>query len=180
MKKLRLSIFLLIALAQLAVPASMIWKRQQVLREGRLWKFRTAPVDPVDAMRGRYLSLRFAAERSELSAPLSGEGLPYVSLKNDSDGFAVVGEINYERKAGDNIIRAEYLGFYDGKVILRFPFNRLWVNEGDATAAEGAYQAHGRDDGYVAVRVGRGDAAIEELYLAGQPLREYLRSHPMP
>lgn len=172
MKKLRLSIFL----AQLAVPASMIWKRQQILREGRVWKFRTAPVDPVDALLGRYLSLRFAAERSATSAPLlSGEGLPYVSLKNDADGFAVVDEVSYEPKPGDNVIRAEYYGFYEGKVNLRFPFDRFWVNEGDATAAEGAYQAHGRDDGYVTVRVGRGDAAIEELYLAGKPLREFLR-----
>ncbi len=32
-------------------------------------------------------------------------------------------------------------------------------------------------DGYVTVRVARGDAAIEELYLAGQPLREYLRAN---
>ena len=62
MNKLRLIIFLLVALAQIAVPASMIWKRQRTLSEGRVWKFRTAPVDPVDAMRGRYLALRFEAE----------------------------------------------------------------------------------------------------------------------
>ena len=63
MKKPRLVIFILVALAQICVPASMIWKRQRTLREGRLWKFRTAPVDPVDAMRGRYLSLRFETEQ---------------------------------------------------------------------------------------------------------------------
>ncbi len=176
MKNWRLIIFLIVALAQLAVPASMLWKRQRILREGRVWKFRTAPVDPVDAVRGRYLSLRFTAERADAPAPLpDGEGLTYVSLANDPEGFAVVDEIGYEPKAGDNVIRAEYYGFYEGKVNLRFPFDRFWVNEGDAMAAEGAYQAHGKDDGYVTVRVGRGDAAIEELYFAGKPLREVLR-----
>ena len=180
MKTVRLIIFLVVALAQVSVPASMIWKRQRILRAGRVWKFRTAPIDPVDALRGRYLSLRFAAERSSRAEPLSfGEGLAFVSLKNDADGFAIVDEVGYEPRRGDNIIRAEYYGFYEGKVNLRFPFDRFWVSEGDAIAAENAYQAH-KDDGCVTVRVGDGDAAIEELYLAGKPLREYLRANSIP
>ena len=95
------------------------------------------------------------------------------------EGFAVLDEVSSEPRSGDNIIRAENSGFFDKRVQLRFPFDRVWVNEGDAAAAENAYLGHGKNDGYVTVRVGPNDAAIEELYLAGLPLRDYLRANPM-
>ena len=59
------------------------------------------------------------------------------------------------------------------------PFDRLWVTEANAPAAEQAYFAHSRRekvDAYATVRVIDGDAGIEELYIAGQPLRDYLRA----
>ena len=40
MKSWRLLVFALVGLAQLAVPASLIWKREQTLRRGSVWKFR--------------------------------------------------------------------------------------------------------------------------------------------
>ena len=183
MKKLPLIIFIVVALAQISVPASMIWKRQQTLREGRLWKFRTAPVDPVDAMRGRYLSLRFDAEEFPRLEPLPGDDL-YVTLKEDPDGFAVVDQVSDTPIDGDHVVRVENYGSYDGKARVHFSFDRFWVTEPNALAAEQAYASHSsreRKDAYVAVRVTPGDAAIEELYLGGQPLREYLRANaPSP
>jgi hypothetical protein len=184
MKKLRLIIFFVVALAQISVPASMIWKRQRTLREGHLWKFRTAPVDPVDALRGRYLSLRFAAEEfaSEEALPSGKEGA-YVTFKEDADGFAVVDQVSERRIAGDNVIRTERFWFYDNKTHVIFPFDKFWVSESDASAAERAYAAHSRRgevDAYVRVRIRDGDAGIEELYLGGQPLREYLRGRANP
>jgi uncharacterized membrane-anchored protein len=184
MKKLRLIVFLLVALAQVSVPASMIWKRQRTLREGHLWKFRTAPVDPVDALRGRYLSLRFAAEEfPSKDSPLSRNGNVYVAFKEDADGFASVDRVSENRIPGDAVIRTDRYGFYDGKAHVIFPFDKFWVSESDASAAEQAYAAHSRRgevDAYVTVRIRNGDAGIEELYLGGQPLREYLRARTAP
>jgi uncharacterized membrane-anchored protein len=68
-KSWRLLVFAVVGLAQLAVPASLIWKREQTLRHGSVWKFRTAPVDPVDAFRGRYVALEFEAEGQTISPP---------------------------------------------------------------------------------------------------------------
>lgn len=180
MNKLRLIIFLVVALAQISVPASMIWKRQRTLREGRLWKFRTAPVDPVDAMRGRYLALRFEAEAFPHYEGLGGETV-YVRLKEDANGFAIVDQVNEAPTGDDDTVAAEQRGFFEGKQHVKFPFDRLWVTEASAVAAEKAYAEHSRRekvDAYVTVRVFAGDAAIEELYIGGQPLRDYLRTHP--
>jgi uncharacterized membrane-anchored protein len=180
MNKLRIIIFILVALAQISVPASMIWKRQRTLREGRLWKFRTAPVDPVDAMRGRYLALRFEAEEFPRSERLPYDETRYVRLKDDAEGFAVIDPVNEAAAGASDTVRAESRGYYDGKQHVRFPFDQFWVTEANAPAAEKAYAEHSRRekiDAYATVRVFGGDAAIEELYIAGQPLRDYLRAH---
>ena len=180
MNKLRLIIFILVALTQIAVPASMIWKRQRTLHEGRLWKFRTAPVDPVDAMRGRYLVLRYEAESFTSAKALPYRGTVYVKLKEDAEGFAVVDQADETTMEGDDVVKAESLSYYDKMAHVRFPFDRLWVTEANAPAAEKAYAEHSRRekiDAYATVRVMAGDAGIEELFIAGQPLREYLRSH---
>ena len=87
MKNLRIAIFILVALAQIAVPASMIWKRQRTFREGRVWKFRTAPVDPIDALRGRYLALRFAAEEFARAEPMPSTDTAYVYSKRRRGWF---------------------------------------------------------------------------------------------
>lgn len=181
MNKLRLIIFALVALAQIAVPASMIWKRQRTLSEGRVWKFRTAPVDPVDAMRGRYLSLRFEAEEFPSPEALSYRDTVYAKLKEGADGFAVVDQVSEAPIAGDDVVQAASFGYYEGKAHIKFPFDRLWVTEANAPAAEKAYFEHSRRekiDAYATVRVIDGDSGIEELYIAGQPLRDYLRAQP--
>ena len=59
----------------------------------------------------------------------------------------------------------------------------IHVNERDAPAAETAYGNLSRRDkqnAFATVRVFRGDAALEQLYLDNQPLGEYLRTNAGP
>jgi uncharacterized membrane-anchored protein len=176
MKSWRLIVFVLVACAQLAVPASLIWKREQTLRHGSVWKFRTAPVDPIDAFRGRYVALHFEIETEEISPPehtRSGQTV-FVTLKTDADGFAEIDQVSTIKPAVDDFMEVQL----SGKTI-SVPFDKYWVTERDAPAAEAAYRAQSRRDkrnAFVAVRVFRGDAAIEQLFLDNQPLGEYLRA----
>ena len=48
-KKMLFVLFILVALIQIAVSASMIINREIILKSGKQYKFRTAPVDPYDA-----------------------------------------------------------------------------------------------------------------------------------
>jgi len=177
MKHWRLIVLLLVALAQLAVPGSLIWKREQTLRRGSAWKFRTAPVDPVDAFRGRYIALEFEIETHEIPAAPTVEygDSVFVTLWTDAEGFAEIDQVTTARPAGDDYVMARL----NGKRI-SLPFDKYWVTERDAPAAEEAYRAQSRRDkrnAFVTVRVFRGDAALEQLYLDGQPLGEYLRAN---
>jgi uncharacterized membrane-anchored protein len=178
---LRIVIFAVVALAQLGVPAAMVWQREQTLKLGRVWKFRTAPVDPVDAIRGRYISLRFAAEEFAAAAKFeSGNKSVYAVLKQNTDGFAEVDHLTTEAAETDDVVPVESAWWYGGKEQVRFPFNKFWVAEANAAAAERAYVENSRRDNqnaYVTVRVRGGDAALDQLYIDNQPLSDYLRAH---
>ena len=181
MNMLRILIFCVLALAQVAVPAAMVWQREQTLKQGQVWKFRTAPVEPVDAIRGRYIALRFAAEEFDAAVKFeSGNKSVYAVLKEDTDGFAEVDHLTSETVVTDDAVPVESVWWYNGKQQVRFPFNKFWVAEANAAAAEHAYVENNRRDNqnaYVTVRVRRGDAALDQLYIDGQPLADYLRAH---
>lgn len=177
MRYWRLIVLLLVALAQLAVPGSLIWKREQTLRRGSVWKFRTAPVDPIDAFRGRYIALEFEIETHETSAPPTVEdgATVFVTLGTDAEGFGEIDQVTTTRPSRDDYIAARL----NGKRV-SLPFDTYWVTERDAPAAEAAYRAQSRRDkrdAFVTVRIFRGDAALEQLYLDNQPLGEYLRAN---
>ena len=53
--KLIIGLFLGVSFIQIITPLSMIIKRESVLKNGGQFKFKTAPVDPYDAFRGRYV-----------------------------------------------------------------------------------------------------------------------------
>ena len=177
----RILIFCVVALAQVGVPAAMVWQRGQTLQQGRVWKFRTAPVDPVDGIRGRYIALRFTAE--EFDAPVkfeSGYRSVYAVLKQDTDGFAEVDHLTTEAVATDDVVPVESAWWSSGKQHVSFPFDKFWVAEANAAAAERAYVENNRRDkqnAYVTVRVRHGDAALDQLFIDNEPLSEYLHSH---
>src|SRR5690606_28051754 len=88
----RIAILAVGVLAQLAVPVMMIQGKEAVLREGRPFKFRTAPVDPADVFRGRYVALRFDWQTVPLVDNATydyGEKL-FGLLDEDEKGFAKI------------------------------------------------------------------------------------------
>jgi len=176
-KSWRLVVFVALALAQVAVPGSLIWKRERTLRQGNVWKFRTAPVDPVDAFRGRYVALEFEVESHEISPPSDAESgqTVFVTMRQNPEGFAEIDRVSARPPAGDDFLEAQLRG-----KTISLPFEKYWVTERDAPAADAAYRAMSRRDkqnAFVTARIFRGDGALEQLYLDGLPLGEFLRTN---
>lgn len=188
--KLRLAILIALGLAQLAVPASMIYEQEQTVRFGKEYKFKTEPVDPYDAFRGRYVALSFTSERAELkgdSADLDKNinwgSKVYVAVTTDQNGFAVVEAVSSKPLSGENVFKATYRGGWRDKAVrLEFPFNKYFMEETRAPDAEKAYrsanQRNAQQKTWAAVRLLKGNAALTGLFIDGQPIREYLRDHP--
>lgn len=177
-----LSCFVLLALVQIALCASLVAKWEDILRTGSRYRFRAEPVDPYDAFRGRYVSLAYQAGTVPvgLGSELKRGDEVYARLEKDREGFARISRIERKEPAGGDYVLAEvsWVNTRKREARLKLPFNRYYMEEKIAPAAERAYRKHSRADkvdAYVTVRVKNGYGVIEELYIAGKPIREYLR-----
>ena len=178
---LRLILFAIVGLAELALPGHSIWMRSQTLVNGRVWKLRAEPVDPVDALRGRYVTLAFAAETVPRTGGLGSGIEAYAVLKEGSDGFAVVDRLSETPLSGDNVIKVRTTGYWGDAQHIDFPFKRFWLPEKIAPRAEEAYASNSHRDkqnAYATIRVRNGDSAVEQLYIGDLPLADYLRKNP--
>jgi uncharacterized membrane-anchored protein len=182
-QRLAVVVFILVAVVQLATTASAIVKRELALQYGEVYRFRTAPVDPLDVFRGRYVSLAFE-ERTAVLTLSEGEmvkrnQLLWVTIAVESDGSARLTSASMQRPDDTPVLRCRAANTMrsSGEVRLRLPFNRYYMEESKAPAAEAAYRRQTRQEesnAYVAVRVRDGFAVIEELYIDDMPIGEYL------
>ncbi|MBM7556160.1 GDYXXLXY domain-containing protein [Halanaerobacter jeridensis] len=181
-KKVTISLFVFLAVIQLAVPAVMISKRELTLRNGERFKFATAPIDPYDAFRGRYVRLNFAESEHPLPSGLDierGEWV-YAHLKKDENNFAQITNLTLTPPVEQSYLKVKvrYINRRRKEVMLEFSFDRYYLEEEVAKVAEKYYQQLTRRqqlDSYVTVRVNDGFAVLEELYLDGQPILEYVK-----
>jgi uncharacterized membrane-anchored protein len=182
-KTVRLGVFAVVAVAQLAVPAQMIFSRESVLHRGTLYKFRSQPIDPYDPFRGRYVTLSVESSQGPLpegKRPSSGDTI-YATLATDEVGFATIAATSMAAPEGGDYIRATAGWIDDGQglVFVDLPIDRYYMNEWDAPAAERAYWEHsraGQPDAYVTVRVYNGEVVVEGLFIADMPIEEYLKT----
>jgi len=161
----------------------MIAKREHALAHGRIFKFRTAPVDPYDAFRGRFVALGF--DQNSVVAPpghdfARGQTV-HVVLAEDADGFATLAGLRRDRPGAEPYLTTpiQYVG--GNMVQLRLPFDRFYMDESEAPEAEWAYRQNSvrsNRTAYVQVRIEKGFGVIEDLYVDGTPIRDYLESHP--
>jgi uncharacterized membrane-anchored protein len=182
-----LPVFALVAAIQLVVPAGMIVRHAATLRYGRVYKFRTRPVDPYDAFRGRYVWLGFEQDharwRGETDRIYRQKG--YGRVEEGSDGYAVIRELTPKPPSTGDWLKVEVLypgwGTNIGSTYFRLPFDRYYVEEAKASKAEKAYWQHQNrrsqtnENTYAVIRIWNGESALEDLYIGGKPIAEVLR-----
>ncbi len=182
-KVLRTVLFAVMAAAILAAPASQIVKHERVLREGRAFKFRTRPVDPYDAFRGRYVQLTFEGMIAPLPPGMTykHEADVYARI-GEADGFATIESISADPPANTpDYVKVE-MGWYtdhpsNRHVRVNVPFSQFFMNEKLAPAAEAAYRQLNRSGPakvWAVVKVLNGKGVIENLYFDGMPAVDYL------
>lgn len=181
--RLRLILFVALAGVQLAVSAGAILRSEIALRTGETFRFKLQPVDPVDAFRGRYVALRFVEDR----APVA-EGLPqlngrkvYVPLLLDDEGFATFGDASLDAPAEGAYLRLRSgVDFTDEngdrRVSLALPFRRYYMTEELAREVDRSLWRRGPRPAWVTVRVRAGVGVIDDLWVDGVPVRDWLES----
>lgn len=188
MKKILLVIFVIIVIVQWAVPARMIWQKEAVLRDGKVFHFRTKPVDPSHPFKGRYIVLNFDAGNyttTRLDSAINGYGQDiYVLLGKDEDGFAKVQQLVKE-KPGNKVdfVKASiyYVNRYENdsaSVRIDYPFTEFYMEEFKAPKAEDIYRESTIDSTqktYAVVAVLNGDAVVKDVMINDKPIRQVIK-----
>ena len=187
-KKYLFHIFILIALIQLAIPVKSIYDQEQILAHGKEFKFRTAPVDPNDPFRGKYIALRFK-ENTINVAPYEkwkqGDEI-YAHINEDKNGFA---QLTYASKAKPTnhkhyivakIRRVktsmdEKNNITNIEISIQYPFDRFYMEESKAKAAEDLYRKSTADQKkitYALVNVKKGKATLKDVMIDGVSIQK--------
>ncbi|HML88225.1 MAG TPA: GDYXXLXY domain-containing protein [Methylomusa anaerophila] len=177
--KTAILLFLFLAVIQLTVPLYMTWHWEDVLKNGHQFYWATAPVDPYDALKGRYIDLHF----KEMSGPI----LDGSDFAHGQTAYAVIGErrdnkayiqgIRANRPAGEPFLRVKvlYVKKDQDQAFVIVPFKRYYLPEDVAPAAETAYRTSAGKDGVALVRIKDGYGVVEQLYIGDKTLLDVLR-----
>jgi uncharacterized membrane-anchored protein len=186
-------LLIVVAAAQLAIPATMIHRQETILRDGREYKFKTRPVDPADAFRGRYVWLGFEQDHAPWKGPSGSDEEThgrhgqnaFATLAVDANGFAQVSAIAPSKPASGDFLKVQvsYRGWGTnvGDVWFSMPFDRYYMEESKAPEAERVYWQHQNRRTttnhmtFAVVRVLDGRAALENVILDGRPIAEYVK-----
>ncbi len=172
-KRTVLLLFFVMVLVQWYVPAKMIINNEMVIRSGKPFKFKIAPVDPLDPFRGKYITLDF----TDVTVPVSDPGAwqtdenIYVLLATDANGFAIIQSVSKTKPAHENFLEVK-VGFTgstnDKKIFVKYPFDRFYMEETKASGAESFYREAARDPkqtAYALVYINRGTAALTDVLI---------------
>jgi uncharacterized membrane-anchored protein len=179
MSRLKL-VFILLFLIQIAVPLTMILEKESVLNKGETVYFQVQPVDPYDAFRGKYLSIGIMENRVDIDTLDYKDGQDiFARLSVDSDGFGKPVGLSTEPYLNELYVKCKIDYVDDNAVTLIFPFDRYYINEEYSQSGEELYNQFSngeKEDAYISVRIRKGKAVLEEMYLSGIEINEFIKA----
>jgi uncharacterized membrane-anchored protein len=189
--RLLLGVFAVLALLQWGLPLGLIAQHERTLREGAVYRFRTAPVDPVDPFRGRYVALQFPAETYAVPPDwVAPVGPAYAPVWVTPTGEAVLGPPQATPPAEGDYLPVRLRWQDEGRVQVQLPFDRYYLDERLAPEAERLYRAAAAptaEDGspgtisaHVQVRIRKGHGVLDALLIDGEPVQDRLRATAGP
>lgn len=174
-------IFVVVVLAQLFVPAKMIYDQQEIIATGTVYKFKTQPVDPSDPFKGKYIRLNYEMNSAPSNDTTWIPSAPiYIALTADESGFATVKAISKEIPEDFDYLKlkANWYNAYERRVEFSLPFNEFYMNETKAYDAEVVHANAQRDslpnNTYALVYVLNGKAVLENVFINELPIGDYV------
>jgi uncharacterized membrane-anchored protein len=182
-RKLALFVFILMIAAQWYIPTQAIFSAEEVINQGEMFKFVTAPVDPVDPFRGNFVRLSFDA--NEFSTRdvehLSKGDQAYVKIGKNRDGFAQIEDLSRMPEGGTYIpCTIEHIGDQNPPVVrVSYAFDRFFMEESKAPISERLFtqaQSAGGKTTYALVAIKDGEAILTDVMIDGVSLKDLSES----
>lgn len=173
-----LLLFAVVAIIQLATPLYMAWHWEDILQTGQRFYWVTAPVDPYDPFKGRYIDLRFSANTAPLihNQQFDYGQTAYALIAEDATGKAFISSVSATPPAAGPYVKVKIAYVQDQTAHIELPFKRYYLPEQLAPAAETAYHNNAGQNIVAAVRLKDGYGVIEQLYIGDMTLTDYLNS----
>src|SRR4030095_2501252 len=180
-KKIMIPAFILVALVQIYVPAKVILDRTILLSSGKEFKFKTAPIDPSDPFRGKYITLNFNENTIEIQNKEKwsrGETV-FVLLTTDNNGFAKIRSASKAKPMDSQDFLKAKVNYVDGsKLSIEYPFDRFYMEESKAYDGELTYRRALPDTSQVAyalVNIKNGESVLKDVMINGNSIREIVK-----
>ena len=176
--RLIITFFSLMVIAQLYVPASMIIGAERTVSHGKTFFFETAPLDPTDPFRGKYVQLRFTEERqkADKSAGYKKGQTLYALIEEDNRGSASIASLQpTEPENHADYIEVKVAWKTKKKLRLTFPFSRFYMEESKALPAEKLYREASSDSSikaFARVHIKEGKAVLTDVLIGERSLVE--------
>ncbi|MDO5979750.1 GDYXXLXY domain-containing protein [Flavivirga spongiicola] len=177
------TIFIIVVLIQLFIPSQMIFNQEQILKKGKVYKFKTQPVDPTDPFKGKYINLNYEIDSYKTNDSLwQRHEEIYVYLTKDSLGFAKIDTIARTLIPNNNNdyikTKAGWYSNYTNKLSVEFSFNRYYMEETKAYDAEIAVRNRQRDslpnNTYALVYVKNGEVVLNDVIIDEISIKDYV------
>ena len=170
----RIIAFVIYAICLLGIPAKMIVDQQGVFNEGTAYKFKCQPVDPNDPFRGKYVRLGFDRIKAS-NDDRSNRNKSYGVVSVDNEGYATISKVVHGYNDKEPMVQLNFNYSNDSVSVFTLPFDRLYMNENKAQAAEDLYRNALRDttqDVYAKVYITEGRFLLDDVYVDEIKLRD--------
>ncbi|PTX58724.1 GDYXXLXY motif protein [Kordia periserrulae] len=175
-------LFGLMVIAQIVASAQIVYKHETVINSGNVYKFTTAPIDPSDPFRGKYIVLDFDIN----SFPTTDEDWnygekAYLYLGKNANGYAYIDTLSKTKLANNpnDYILVELGSHYNGKIHFDLPFDTYYMEESKAYDAELLYRENNRrgeaQEVYAVVHIQEGTHVLTDVVVNGISIKDAVK-----
>jgi len=155
------TVFILMVLLQLGVFLGMIYEKNNIVKNGREYRFRITYYDPYDFMRGNYLRISLEQREIETKDDEKYNREKGYFIINEKDSLGEIVEFTRENPKEGDYIKGEITSTYNGKQWIKNPFERYYVEEKMAKEMEEKLRAS--NEAYLRVKIYKGKYVIESI-----------------
>ena len=195
-------LFIVFAAIIVLIPIYLAVSSENILNNGKLYKFKPIAYDPFDPFRGKFLRVNYETDNVPTKFDFEERETAYVSIGVDKEGFAFFDEAYKSPPKDKDYLQAtiKWAGVTEAlsqeieagidqddfditsidtrsTVGIEIPdnMNKYFINEDDALRAE-KVMARERQNIYIGVRILDGQVRLDNIFVHDQPILDYIDS----
>lgn len=195
-------LFIAFAAIIVLIPIYLAVSSENILNNGKLYKFKPMAYDPFDPFRGKFLRVNYETDNVPTKFDFEERETAYVSIGVDKEGFAFFDEAyksppkdkdylqaTIKWAGGTEALSQEIEAAIDqddfditsidprSTVGIEIPdnMNKYFINEDDALRAEKVMFKE-RENIYIGVRILDGQVRLDNIFVHDQPILDYIDS----